>query len=349
MAELTVSELAALVGGSVVGDGSRKLSGVATLIEATAEHLSFLHNKKYVDQLSTTRAGCVVVTPGSTKAVPRDASVGPLTAIEHADPYFAYQQASVKLNGFRQHSDFRNQPNIHPSVKIGRNVNIHPSAYVGENVVIGDNVTIYPHVTIMADAKIGNDVIIYPNVTVYDACTLGNRVIVHAGTVVGSDGYGYATHQGVHHKIPQIGIVEIQDDVEIGGNTVIERAALSKTIIGRGTKIGNLVVVGHNCHIGNGNLLVSQVGIAGSTTTGNYVVMAGQVGVAGHLKIADLVRIGAQSGVMADIEEKGDYVGTPAMPEQHARRVYLNFTQLPELSKRVKEVERTTKKLNEGK
>lgn len=348
MAEMTVSELAQLVGGTVVGDGSRTITGVAQLNEAAAGDLSFLHNPKYVEQLSTTRAGCVIVTPGTTKSIPRDDTVGPITTIEAADVYYAYQQASVKLNGFRKHSGFSNQPNVHASAKIGANANIHPSAYIGENVVIGNNVTIYPHVTIMANVQIGNDVILYPSVTIYDECVVGNRVIIHAGTVVGSDGYGYAQNKGVHHKIPQIGHVEIQDDVEIGGNTVIERAALSKTIIGRGTKIGNMVVVGHNCHIGNGNLLVSQVGIAGSTTTGNYVVMAGQVGVAGHLKISDMVRIGAQSGVMADITEKGDYVGTPAMPEQHARRVYLAFTQLNELSKRVRELERAAKKA-EGK
>lgn len=344
MAEMTVSELAQLVGGTVVGDASRRITGVAQLNEAGASDLSFLHNQKYIEQLSVTKAGCVIVTPGSTKAIARDENVGPITTIEIADVYYAYQQASVKLNGFRKHPQMSGQTNVHASAKIGANANIHPSACIGENVVIGDNATIYPHVTIMPGAKIGNDVILYPSVTIYDQCVLGNRVIIHAGTVIGSDGYGYAQNRGVHHKIPQIGHVEVQDDVEIGGNTVVERAALSKTIIGRGTKIGNMVVVGHNCHIGNGNLLVSQVGIAGSTTTGNYVVMAGQVGVAGHLKISDMVRIGAQSGVMADITEKGDYVGTPAMPEQHARRVYLTFTQLHELSKRVKELERAAKK-----
>jgi UDP-3-O-[3-hydroxymyristoyl] glucosamine N-acyltransferase len=198
----------------------------------------------------------------------------------------------------------------------------------------------------MHDVTIGADSVLYPSVTVYEQCNIGNRCILHAGAVVGSDGYGFATHNGIHHKIPQTGNVVIEDDVEIGGNTVIERAVLESTTIGKGSKLGNCVIIGHNCEIGPGNLLVSQVGIAGSTTTGKYVVMAGQVGVAGHLHIPDMIRVAAQSGIMMDPEKPGIEIGgTPAMEVSHARRVYLQFTQLPELVKRVKDLEKQLAKL----
>jgi UDP-3-O-[3-hydroxymyristoyl] glucosamine N-acyltransferase len=351
---ITVADLAQLLNGTLAAssgatpDPARTVSSCNTLASATENQVSFLHNKKYADQLATTKAGVVLLAPGTAKTIQRADGLPPLTAIEVKDPYFAWQQTLVKLHGQRQHASVGISPqaSIHPSARIGNNVNIHPFAVIGENVSIGDNANIYSHVVLMHDVKVGNDSILYPRVTVYEDCIIGNRCILHAGAVIGSDGYGFATHNGVHHKIPQTGNVIIEDDVEIGGNTVIERAVLESTIIGRGSKLGNTVIIGHNCHIGPGNLLVSQVGIAGSTTTGKYVVMAGQVGVAGHLNIPDQIRVAAQSGIMVDPEKPAIEIGgSPAMEASHARRVYMQFVQLPELAKRVKELERTLAKL----
>jgi UDP-3-O-[3-hydroxymyristoyl] glucosamine N-acyltransferase len=339
--------LAQEVGGAVVGDGARVVVGCNTLMDATAEEVSLLHNVKYTPELATTRAACVILAPGAAANVKREEGLGPLTVIEAKNPYHAWQKVMVRLHGYRRHEAVGLSPQavIHPTAKLGKNVNVHPLAVIGENVTIGDNVQVYPQVTLMRDVSVGEDCILYPGVTVYEECVIGKRCILHAGTVIGSDGYSYAQAGGVHHKIPQRGNVRLEDDVEIGANTVIERAALRSTVIGAGSKIGNCVVVGHNCQIGAGNLLVSQVGIAGSTNTGKYVVMGGQVGVSGHLDIPDGVRIAAQTGVMTNPEANTEIGGSPAMELGQARRVYFNFMQLPELAKRVKELEKRLSKL----
>ncbi len=339
---MTVEELALAVGGTLFGDGGRHIASCGTLAHATADQVSFLHNAKYYKQLETTNAGCVILGLGGAKGVKRVQDLEPLNVIEVKDPYFAWQQTVVKLHGHRQHPAIGISPlaSIHPSAKLGAGVNIHPFVVVGEGVTIGDNANLYPHVTLMKNASRGNDCILYASVTVYDECKIGNRCILHAGSVVGSDGYGYATHGGVHHKIPQTGNVIMEDDVEIGGNTVIERAVIESTVIGRGSKLGNGVVVGHNCVVGPGNLLVSQVGLAGSTTTGKYVAMGGQAGVSGHMHIPDMVRISAQAGVMMPPEPGTEVGGTPAMEGSLARRVYLQMSRLPELAKRVRDLEK---------
>jgi len=348
---LTVADLADLVGATIQGDPSRLIKGCSTLTAATPDELSFLSNPKYSGQLASTNAGCVILAPDVAARLQRPASLPPLTILIAKDPYFAYQQISVKLHGYRSHPTIEGGgisplASIHPSATIGKNANIHPFAVIAEGVTIGDNANIYSHVSIMANSRIGHDCILYPHVTLYDSCTLGNRNIIHAAAVIGSDGYGYATANGIHNKIPQIGNVVTEDDVEIGAGTVIERAALQTTRIGKGTKIGNLVIVGHNSTIGQHNLLVSQVGIAGSSSTGKYVAMGGQVGLAGHLHVGDMVRIAAQSGVISDLEPNTEYGGSPAMEAKHARRVYMQFFNLPDLAKRVKELEAEVKKLS---
>jgi UDP-3-O-[3-hydroxymyristoyl] glucosamine N-acyltransferase len=342
---ISVQELALAVGGTVVGDGNALLTGCATLNDAEPNDVSFLHNAKYHRQLETTRAGCVILALNTARTIKRASDVGPLTAIEVKDPYYAWQQTLVRLIGHREHLPVGISPqaSIHPTAKIGRNANIHPFAVIGEGVTIGDNVNIYSHVTILHHAAIGNDCTFFPGVTVYEECRIGNRCTFHAGTVVGSDGYGYATHGGVHHKIPQTGIVIVEDDVEIGGNTVIERAVLDATVIGKGSKLGNGVVIGHNSVVGPGNLLVSQVGLAGSTSTGKYVAMGGQAGVSGHMHIPDFVRVSAQAGVIMPPEAGQEVGGTPAMEASLARRVYVQLAQLPELAKRVRELEKQLK------
>lgn len=344
---LTVSELAEMVGGTAQGQLDRPLRGCADLERATHEQLSFLSNIKYRRHLETTQAGCVILAQEHASRLQRT----DLTLIIAKDPYYAFRQAVVKLHGFRQHAcvGVSPQASVHPTAQIGRNVNIHPFAVIGENVVIGADSEIYSQVTIMPNTRLGRECIIYPGATVYDDCVIGERVIIHSGAVIGSDGYGYATHGGVHHKIPQVGNVVLEDDVEIGATTVVMRAALESTVIGKGSKLDCGVVIGHNCRIGPHNLLVAQVGIAGSVSTGKYVVMGGQVGVAGHLHIADLTRFAGQSGVVADVVQPGlEHGGSPAMEVRHARRVYLQFVQLPEMAKRIKELENKLKQLEKA-
>ncbi|HTV47618.1 MAG TPA: UDP-3-O-(3-hydroxymyristoyl)glucosamine N-acyltransferase [Phycisphaerae bacterium] len=337
----TVEQLAQEVGGVVIGDKTRLIAHCNGLTAAGPEDVSFLSNSKYVKHLSITKAGCVVVGKDFDPGKIDRAGLEPLTLIQAEDPYFSFRQILVLLHGFRP----KPAPGVSPlaavarTAKIGRDVSIGPFATVGDNVVIGDRTVLYSGVSVMESVQIGEDCIIYPTVTIYDRSVLGNRVVIQSGASIGCDGYGFATHKGVHNKIPQIGNVVLEDDVEVGANTVIERATLESTLIGKGTKLGNSVVIGHNCQIGEHNLLVSQVGIAGSTNTGKYVVMAGQVGVAGHLNIGDMVRVAAQTGIMQDVEPNQDIGGSPAMEVKRARRVYFHFLQLPELAKRLQAIE----------
>ncbi len=343
----SVGELAAHVGGTVLGDTARPIVRCHGLMGAEPADITFVSNVKYMRQLATTEAGCVVVgRQVNEKSIRRDGKP-PLTFIQTDDPYFAFRQIVVLIHGFRRHAAVGISPlaSVASSARIGKNVNIYPFAYVGENVTIGDGCNIYSGVTIMDEVILGENCILYPSCTIYEQCMLGNRVILHAGVVIGSDGYGFATNKGVHHKIPQIGTVTLEDDVEIGGNSVLERAAMETTRIGMGTKLGNGVVIGHNCHIGQHNLLVSQVGIAGSTSTGHHVVLAGQVGVAGHLHIGNMVTAAAQTGIGGDIPEKQIVFGTPSMEIHQGKRAYTQLAHLPELVKRVRALETQVEKL----
>jgi UDP-3-O-[3-hydroxymyristoyl] glucosamine N-acyltransferase len=320
---MTVAELAKEIGAEVEGDGSASVLSAAALEDAQPGQISFLANAKYARQLETTKATAVIVAP-SVKPV------GTLTLLKSSDPYFAFRQAIVRLHGYRKHP----------------HAGIHPKAFVEPSATVGEGSILYPGAYVGPNVKIGRGCILYPNVTVYDECVLADRVIVHAGTAIGSDGYGYATHKGEHHKIPQIGNVVIEDDVEIGACCSIERAAVGSTIIGRGTKIDQLVVVGHGSKIGPHCLIVAQTGIAGSVTLGHHVTLAGQTGVAGHLKIGNQVTAGAQSGIINDLDDQSTVVGSPAMPVSHARRVYILFTQLPDIVDRIKVLEQQMQELS---
>jgi UDP-3-O-[3-hydroxymyristoyl] glucosamine N-acyltransferase len=313
---LTLKELADRIGAEPSGDLSVVIDSASTLEDARQGQISFLANPKYAKQLESTNASVVIVSP----KVSVDRQMNLLRA---KDPYYAFAQAVVALHGHR----------VHP------HQGIHPKSHVDPTAVVGEGTVIYPGVFIGPRAKIGRDGILYPNVVVYDDCLIGDRVVIHANTSIGSDGYGYATHGGVHHKIPQIGNVVIEDDVEIGANCSIDRAALGSTVIGRGTKFNDNISIGHGTTIGEHCLIVSQVGIAGSVTVGHHVTMAGQVGVAGHLTIGDNVTVAAQSGILSDVPDQSVVLGSPAMPLMHARRTYAIFRNLPELADRVKKLE----------
>lgn len=320
---MLLSELAKMLGAELDGDGSVEVTSCATLDEATPGQVSFVASGKYAGKLGTTKASAVIVSPATRRAD------GMPALLKAKDPYFGFRNAVVALHGFR----------VHP------HAGVHPLAYVDPTATVGEGTVIYPFAYVGPGAKIGRDCILYPSVTVYDRCIVGDRVILHAGTSVGHDGFGHATHAlpgqaPAHHKIPQSGIAIIEDDVELGANCSVDRATVGTTVVGKGTKFSNSVVIGHGTKVGRHNLFVAHVGIAGSVTTGNYVVLGGQAGVAGHLKIADQVQVAGQSGVISDIDEKGQYMGLPAIPASQARRVWGHTMNLDELAKRVRELEK---------
>jgi UDP-3-O-[3-hydroxymyristoyl] glucosamine N-acyltransferase len=314
MPAVTIGEIVDFVGGQYAGNRDRKLSAVAALVGASGEQLSFLSNRKYAAQLAQTKAGAILV--------PQNLEGEDDRWIRVDDPYFAVARIMTRWFSARpMPTGISPQASIASSAKLGANLAVGPFTTIGENVVIGNNVTIFQGTSIEAGSNIGDDCIVYPNVVIYDGTRIGRRCIIHAGVVIGSDGYGFAMHDGKHHKIPQIGIVRIEDDVEIGAGTTIDRAALGETVIGEGTKIDNLVQIGHNVKIGKHCLLVSQVGIAGSTELGDHVFVAGQSGFSGHLKIGHRVQVAAKSAVLEDVPDDTKVMGSPAMPfKEFARR-----------------------------
>lgn len=325
MQEKTLGELAEYVGGRVQGDPSVIIRSTSTLGRAGEGEISFLSNRKYEKQLRTTRASAVIVGKDSG-----DSSVPQLIT---DDPYYAFMQIMVLLHGHRKHKKVGISPraNISDTAKIGSGCHINDNVTVADGVSIGDGCIVYPGVYIGEGAQIGNDSIIYANVTIYDGCLLGNRVIINANTTIGEDGFGYATHKGAHHKIPQVGLAVIEDDVEIGTCCGIERGTLGDTVIGQGTKIGDLVAIGHGTQIGSHCLLVAQVGIAGSTTVGHHCVIGGQAGIVGHITIGNNVTIGAQAGVINNVPDGMVILGAPAIEAGQARRAYGMIRCLPEL------------------
>lgn len=318
------------------GDGARSISGVATLEDATEGQISFLSNPKYERMLGETRASAVVVN--------RDAKAPPnLDLIRTDQPYAAITACIVDLHGHRKHRPAPAQPQspfVHPTAKIGENANIFPGAFIDENAVIGRNAVLYPGCYIGPRCVLGDDVTLFANVVIYDDCVLGDRVTIHAGSVIGNDGLGYAPIGGKWVKIPQIGAVEICDDVEIGSNCSIDRATLGKTVIGKGSKLSNLIAIGHGTRIGEHCMLVAQVGLAGSVKVGNHVTLAGQVGVVGHISIGDNATIGAKAGVTNDVPEGATYLGQPAVPITEAKRRVLAVARLPKLAETVRELEK---------
>lgn len=312
----TLTQLAEQIAAEVVGDGSLRVSSVNTLEDARPGQLSFLSNPKYEKHLETTQASAVIV--GAKVTSER------LTLLRAKDPYLAHQKAVMALHGNRKHP----------------HDGIHPRAFVDPTAMIGEGSVLYPGVYVGPGVKIGRDCVLYPNVVIYENCIIGDRVSLHAGVVIGGDGFGYATSAGEHHKIPQIGNVVIEDDVEIGANSTIDRAALGSTTVGRGTKIDNLVTLGHNVRTGPGCLIVAQAGVAGSTTLGHHVVLGGQVGVAGHLDIGDTVMAGAQCGIISSVEAGQIVLGSPHLPAGLGRRVYAVQRELPDLASRVRKLEK---------
>lgn len=339
MQERTLGELAEYVGGRVCGDPNVVIKTASTLGRADEGDISFLTNRKYEKQLRTTKASAVIVgkeTPTTTV---------PLLIAD--DPYYAFMQIMVLLHGHRKHKKVGISPqaSISDTAKIGVDCHICDFATISDGAKIRDGCVIYPGVYIGRDVQIGNDSIIYPNVAVYDGCRIGNRVIINANSAIGEDGFGYATHKGIHHKIPQTGTVVIEDDVEIGACCGIERGTLSDTIIGQGSKLGDMVAIGHGTKVGPHCLLVAQVGIAGSTNIGHHCVVGGQVGIVGHINIGNNVTIAAQAGVINNIADNKVVLGAPAIEANMGRRAYSMIQYLPEMRQSIRDLQNQMKQI----
>ncbi len=327
----TLAVLAALVGGALRGT-DHPITGVSGIREAEPGQVTFLANPRYAQDLAHTRAAGVVVAP--------DQPSEGLARIEVADPYYAFcrivrwfHDRPYRSGGISPHAV------IAPDAVIGAEPTIGPFVTIGRRAKIGDRVTLLAGTAVGDDVTIGDDALVHPNVTIRDGCALGARVILQSGVVIGGDGYGFATRNGRHEKIPQVGRVVIEDDVELGANACVDRAALGATVIKRGTKVDNLVHIAHNVVVGEDNLLVAQVGISGSTVLGRHVVLAGQVGVIGHLTIGDRVMVGAQSGVIADVAAGQVVSGTYAMPHPTWLRVQAVLPTLPEMRRTIKQLQ----------
>lgn len=340
MQEKTLGELAQYVDGQIRGDANVIIRSASTLNRAEEGDISFLANSKYEKQLYETRASAVIVG--------KDVGSAPVPLLVCDDPYYAFMQIMVLIHGHRKHkkTGISPQANIADSAKIGVDCHIHPFVTIDENANIGNGCIIYPCAYIGQNVYIGNDCIIYPNVTIYNGCKLGKRVIINANSVIGEDGFGYASHKGVHHKIPQVGNVVLEDDVEIGVCCGIERGTLGDTIIGQDTKIGDLVTIGHGTKVGSHCLLVAQVGIAGSTTLGHHCVVGGQVGIVGHVNIGNNVMIAAQAGVINDIGDNKVVLGAPAIDANQGKRAYTMIQYLPEMRQNIKNLQSQIEKIS---
>jgi UDP-3-O-[3-hydroxymyristoyl] glucosamine N-acyltransferase len=327
-----LSELAAAVGGRVEGDADRRVRGVATLEEAGPDDLSFLTNPRYRPALQTTQAGAILVGPG-VDVEGRDLLVAP-------DPYLALAKILARL-----HPAPRPAPGVSPDARIGSGaaigvgVAIAAFAVVGGGARIGDRVVVGAGAVIGEGSAIGDDTVVMPRVVLYPGTLVGARCLIHAGVVLGADGFGFATSAGTHHKVRQLGRVVVDDDVEIGANSTVDRGTLGETRIGRGTKIDNLVMVAHGVVIGPHGLLAAQTGVSGSTRIGSHVTMAGQSGAAGHLRLGDRVVVAAKTAVFSDVPDGSFVAGIPAIDHRAWKRSVALVKMLPELRSRLRMLE----------
>jgi UDP-3-O-[3-hydroxymyristoyl] glucosamine N-acyltransferase len=332
-----LKEIADKIGGEVIGDDQVVITGIASLHDASKGDVSFFTDRRYREVAETTKAAALLVSktidffPGPQVIVPNPALAYARIAGLFAPPVPKF--SGLSPNAF-----------IHESSEIGENVSIYPMVYIGEGVVIGDNVTLFPGVFIGDRVKIGHDTLIYPHVTILHDCIIGNEVIIHAGSVIGSDGFGFVSDGSENIKIPQIGIVQIDDQVEIGANNTIDRASMGKTWIKRGVKTDNLVQVAHNVVIGEDTIIVAQTALGGSVQIGQGVIIGGQVAISDHVKIEDRVMIGSQSGVPKSISKGQIVSGTPAMPHRLWLKTRGLITRLPQAVERLRALE---KRMNE--
>jgi UDP-3-O-[3-hydroxymyristoyl] glucosamine N-acyltransferase len=344
---LSLRELAQRIGADLQGDGSIEVESCCGIETAGPRDVTFLANDKYRRYLASTRAAAVIIDH-------RTECPEGLNRLLAKDPYFAFRNAVIELYGFRKHptpiaagpTSISSLASVHPESRIGAGSQIHPGVVIERGAALGQRCILYPGCYVGCDTKLGDECVLFPNVVVYDRCVIGNRVTIHANSVIGQDGFGYATHRGAHHKIPQAGIALIEDDVEIGAGCTIERATIGETRIGAGTKFADLISIGHGAKIGRHCLFVSLVGISGSVEVGDYVVMGGQAGAVGHLTIGTGAQVGAQTGITNDVDPGAKVWGTPAVELEQARRNAVIGRDLAGLAKRVRELERELQRIN---
>ena len=333
-----LDEIARFVGGQVLGSADTLVSGVSSLDLAGPGDLTYVAGERFRKSVSACHAAAFIVAEAIAQVR------APQIIVDN--PAYAFALAVQKFFVCSSRpKGIADQVIRGEDMIIGPDVSIWPFVTLGNRVKIGARVSLFPGVFIGDDCIVGEDTVLYPNVTVRERCILGSRVIIHSGTVVGSDGFGYVQHQGRHHKIPQVGTVTIEDDVELGANVTVDRATFGQTVIKRGTKVDNLVQIAHNVTVGEDTILVAQVGIAGSTTLGRHVMVGGQAGLVDHLTIGDQVRIAARSGVAGDLEAKQTVSGTPAIPHEVWLKSQAIIPRLPELRRRVRELEERVQKL----
>jgi UDP-3-O-[3-hydroxymyristoyl] glucosamine N-acyltransferase len=336
--ELSLATIAEVVNGEIKGDKNKKICGAAPFDNASGDEITFAGNTKFLKNIDETDAGAVIV--------PKNFQCSTKNMLQVDNPQLAF---AMVLNLF--YPPLKSEPGISSYACIGKNfvcgrgASIAPYVVIGNNVTVGHGITLGPNVVIGDNVIMGNHVKIYPNVTILDRCTIGSRVIIHAGTVIGSDGFGFAPDGKKYYKIPHTGIVRIDDDVEIGAGNTIDRATFGKTWIKRGVKTDNLVHIAHNVTVGEDSVLVAQVGISGSVTIGKNAILAGQAGVVGHLTIGDNVTIGAQAGVAKSVSGDEVVSGSPAITHRLWLRVQKILPRLPELKRKIEDMEKRLKKI----
>ena len=337
--EFTAKQIAEVVNGEVVGDENVAVSVFSKIEEGKPGSLTFLSNPKYTNYIYSTEASIVLV---SSKFVPEHEVKATMIKVEN--PYdclarlmMMYESSKPKKKGIDPLAF------VAPSAKVGEDVYIGAFAYIGENTVIGDDTKIYPHAYVGDNVKIGENATLYQHVSVYAECRVGNNCILHSGCVIGADGFGFAPTENGYEKIPQIGNVVLEDDVEIGANTCIDRATMGSTIVHKGAKIDNLVQIAHNDEIGSNTVIAAQTGVAGSTKIGEWCMFGGQVGVAGHITVGNKVNVGAQTGVNSHVEGNQTIMGYPAMSYRDFMKTSVLQRKLPDMMKRIDALEKEIK------
>lgn len=339
--EFTAEQIASVIGGKIEGDKDAKVRIFAKIEEGVEGAISFLSNPKYTHYIYDTKSSVVIVN----EDVELEGTVAPtLIRVKNAYESIAqllqiYEASKPKKTGVSP------QAYISPTAKLGKDCYVGPFACIGEGTVIGDGCQIYPHAVVGDNVKMGNGCILYPNTTVYQGCKIGNNVTLHAGSVIGADGFGFAPNADGYDKIPQIGIVTIEDNVEIGANTCVDRSTMGSTVIRKGVKLDNLVQVAHNVEIGENTVMSAQVGIAGSTKVGSWCMFGGQVGIAGHITIGDKTFLGAQSGVPGSLKGGEELIGTPPMNPRNYFKSQAIFRRLPDMYKELEALKKTIEEL----
>jgi UDP-3-O-[3-hydroxymyristoyl] glucosamine N-acyltransferase len=334
---MKLKDIANLIGGEIIGNAEIEIAGVAGISDAKEKDITFLSSMKMLKALKNSKASAVIVKERiedieKPQVIVKNPQYAFVVALSH---FYVKQHPykGISKNAYVSDSAF-----------VGENTTIYPFAYISDFVKIGSRVVIYPGVFIGENSIIGDGCILYPNITIREGVVIGSRVVIHAGSVIGSDGFGYVFENGAHQKIPQVGNVIIEDDVEIGANVTIDRATTGSTIISKGTKIDNLVQIGHNVRVGENVILVAQVGIAGSSIIGDGVILGGQVGVADHTVVEAGTMVSAKSGAMGEMK-KGIYSGILPMPHREWLKAMSVFSQLPELNKKLRRLEEEIRRL----